>query len=150
MRQDTARAVDAVRVVSDLDAIGYLNGVIVFGFVHRLGYFCGDKSVDRRGRRGHLAIASAGLAALVTLTTLGPYPTSMVATDSTAISNLNPPTAAIAALPMFQHGLLLLARPVITRWLERRGPWKAGDRRQRDCKKSSIGKLPERVEATLR
>lgn len=121
----TALAVDAVRFVSGLDAIGYLNGVIVFGFVHQLGYFYGDKSVDRRGRRGHLAIAAAGLASLVTLTTLGPYPTSMVATEGTAISNLNPPTAPIATLAVFQLGLLLLARPVITRWLQRRGPWKA-------------------------
>jgi hypothetical protein len=49
----------------------------------------------------------------------------MVATPGAPLSNLNPPTAAIACLAVFQIGVALLLRPAANRWLARRGPWRA-------------------------
>jgi hypothetical protein len=57
-------------------------------------------------------------------TTVGPYPSSMVAVRGGAISNMFPTTACIAALAVLQTGLVLLARPRAERWLARRGPWR--------------------------
>lgn len=36
-----------------------------------------------------------------------------------------PTTAPIAALATFQLGLVMLARPRLNAWLQRRGPWRA-------------------------
>ena len=40
-------------------------------------------------------------------------------------SNMNPPTVCIVALTVWLIGLAMVLRPVVSRWLARRGPWKA-------------------------
>jgi hypothetical protein len=69
-------------------------------------------------------LALGGLAALIVLTTFGPYPHSMVAIRGEGVSNMFPPNLAVAALGMFQAGLALLLRPALNRWLAGRRPWK--------------------------
>lgn len=117
-------AVDLVRFAGGIELIGFVNVVLVFGFVHQLGYFYADGSLTRCSRRTQWTLAGGGLVALVLLTGVGPYSDSMVAVRGSAVSNMFPPTACIAALGVFQAGLALLARPALNRWLARKGPWK--------------------------
>ena len=117
--------VDLARFSLGVDAIGFANILFVFVFVHQIGYFYGDGTLTRASRRTQWVITIGGLAALAMLTTVGPYPRSMVAVQGGTVSNMFPPTACIAALGVFQAGLALLLRPGLNRWLAHRGPWKA-------------------------
>jgi hypothetical protein len=49
----------------------------------------------------------------------------MVSYDGETLSNLAPPTVSLLAFGVAQAGALLLVRPSVTRWLSRRGPWRA-------------------------
>ncbi len=96
---------------------------LVWLFAHQLGYlWCTNGPTWTTGRRA--GIAAAGLSGLVLLTTLG-YPRSMVALSSDTESNMFPPNATIAALAMFQLGLVLSAAPLAARLLHRRWVWRA-------------------------
>lgn len=117
--------IDFLRFTLHSDLVGFANGLLVFVFVHQLGYFYGDGTLTRSSRRAQWAIALGGLGALVLLTNLGAYPRSMVAAQGEPISNMYPPTACIAALGVFQAGLALLLRRRLNRWLDRPRPWKA-------------------------
>jgi hypothetical protein len=107
-----------------LDVLGQVNFVTVWFFAHQLGFLYADGTLLRGGRRTALALAATGLAGLVLLTTAGPYPTSMVGLPGQR-SNMDPPTVCIVALTVLLVGLVLLARPAVTRWLQGRRPWRA-------------------------
>ncbi|HEX5097049.1 MAG TPA: acyltransferase [Acidimicrobiia bacterium] len=116
--------VDVVRFDTGLDAVGFANVLVVFLFVHQLGYFYGDGTFTRPGSRAPWVLALGGLATMILLTTFGPYPHSMVAIRGEGVSNMFPPNLAVAALGLFQAGLALLLRPALNRWLAHRRPWK--------------------------
>jgi surface polysaccharide O-acyltransferase-like enzyme len=119
-------ASDVVRFAGGVQAAGYVTTTAVWLFIHQLGYFWRDGSLTAMRRRGHVAIAVVGLAGLVGSTNIGVYPRSMVAVDGEWLSNMFPTTAPIAFLAVFQLGLVLLARPVLNRWLLRsRTAWRA-------------------------
>jgi len=104
---------------------GLAGSALVWLWCHQLGYFWRDSSLVAGGRRRALAVAAAGLVALVALTTFGPYPRAMVAVRGEHVSNMFPTSACIAALAAFQLGLVLLARPRLERLLARRRAWRA-------------------------
>jgi fucose 4-O-acetylase-like acetyltransferase len=112
--------VDIVRFASGWSAIGWINVLLVFTFAHQLGYHWRDGRLTRHAPL--LVIGS--LLTLAAVTGLGPYPGSMVATESTAISNMNPTTAPIAVVAVLQLGLTILATPLLRRILARRRVWK--------------------------
>lgn len=114
---------DLGRLRFGIDELGLLTSALVFLFAHQLGYVWRDGLVS--GRRHAAAVAAGGLAALVLLTNIGVYPRSMVAVPGEWMSNMFPTTAPVAALAVFQLGLVLLAAPTLRRWLERRSVWKA-------------------------
>ncbi len=118
---------EAVRL--GLDAGGPVPGAVGSGLVwlwcHQLGYWWRDGRLAAGGRRAAAAVAAAGLTGLVLLTTVGPYPRSMVAVRGEATSNMSPTSACIAALAVFQLGLVLLARPRLAAWASRRPVWRA-------------------------
>lgn len=133
-------ALAAGAIVVDVAAFGFglielrwLNLALVWLLVHQLGFFYADGSLLRLDRRQAALLALAGLAALILLTNLGVYPRSMIGTDAEffglkpieRISNMGPPTLCILALTTWQLGLILLARPAVTRWLERPRAWQA-------------------------
>src|SRR5262245_4532088 len=103
---------------------GLAGAALVWLWCHQLGYFWRDGSLVAAGRRRALAVAAAGLAALVALTTFGPYPRAMVAVRGEHVSNMFPTSACIAALAAFQLGLVLLARPRLERLLAGRRAWR--------------------------
>jgi hypothetical protein len=79
--------------------------------------------LTRRKRTG-AALAVAGLAAVVALTVVTHlYPVSMVGLPGERISNMNPPTVALAAHATWLIGLVLLLRGPVTRWLAGRRVW---------------------------
>jgi hypothetical protein len=103
---------------------GLVGSACVWLFCHQLGYFWRDGTLPAGGRGLAAAVAAAGFAGLVVLTTFGPYSRSMVAVQGEDTSNMFPTTAPIAALATFQLGLVMLARPRLNAWLQRRGPWR--------------------------
>jgi hypothetical protein len=119
-------AADALRLGPGIGApvTGLAGSTLVWLWCHQLGYFWRDGTLTARRRRA-AAVAAAGLAALVALTTLGPYPRAMVAVRGAGTSNLFPTSAAVAALAAFQLGLVMMARPALDRRLARRGAWRA-------------------------
>jgi fucose 4-O-acetylase-like acetyltransferase len=116
-------AVDVTRFNLGIDAIGWLNFVLAWVLAHHLGYLWHDGWFGEGWSWRGAAAALAGLAGLAVLTSLGVYPRSLVATDETDISHLSPPTALIPVAALFQLGLILLCRPALERFLQRRRPW---------------------------
>lgn len=110
--------VDLIRFHFGIGWIAWANFVLVWVFVHQLGYDY-RKLLTLNGN-AQAALALGGFFALVLLTNFGVYPRSMVGVPQESISNMGPPTACIAALGVFQVGLVLLLHPVGTRLLDRR------------------------------
>jgi fucose 4-O-acetylase-like acetyltransferase len=108
-------AVDLLRFRFDVGWIAWANFALVWVFVHQLG-FDYRRLITLDGRT-QAAIALGGFTLLALLTNFGVYPRSMVGVPQEAISNMGPPTACIAALAVFQVGLVLLLRPAGTRWI---------------------------------
>ncbi len=94
----------------------WVNYLTVWGVVVCLGRWWPATPRPRDRRRG-LALAFGAGVVLVTVTTLGWYPVSMVGVTGVARSNTLPPTVALLALALVQVGLLVAARPVLDRWL---------------------------------
>jgi hypothetical protein len=112
-------AVDGLRFAGH-DQLAYLNLIFVWLGVHQLGFLYADGGLRRYG----WPLAVLGLAALVTLTTYGPYPVSMVGVPGDTVSNMSPPTLALAAQAVWLTGLVLLLRGPATRWLARARVWR--------------------------
>jgi hypothetical protein len=93
--------VDALRLALE-PALGWLNMLLVWGWLHQAGY---ELPRLRRQRPALLLACSAvAFAAAVALAVLGPYSTSMVTYQGDdAPSNLAPPTVVVAL-----HGLALI------------------------------------------
>ncbi|MEV0807580.1 acyltransferase family protein [Micromonospora sp. NPDC050200] len=72
-----------------------------------------------------LALLTGGLAALVLLTVVGPWPVSMLHVPGERLDNASPPSLALLALAAAQLGLILLLRDPAERWLRRPRPWRA-------------------------
>lgn len=120
-----AAAFDVLRLTGTASAAADANYLVVFMFAQEMGFWYADGAAERI-RRPHALLAAAGaFALLVTLTTAGPYPVSMVGVPGEALSNMSPPTVVIVLLTVVQAGLLLAARPAIVRWLTRPRVWRA-------------------------
>ncbi|CAN5518999.1 acyltransferase family protein [soil metagenome] len=121
----TVAAGDLARLHLGWGVLGLANSLLVWVFAHQLGFFWRDGTVDRWSVRRGMAVAATGLAGLAVLTGSGWYSHSMVAVRGEHRSNMFPTTGAIAALAVFQFGIVLLARPALGRLLARRSMWKA-------------------------
>lgn len=90
--------VDLMRLGAHLPAVGYVNYAAVWLFAHQLGHFYRDGRLI--GLRPATLVPAAGLALvlLVALTTVGPYPPSMVGLPGDRISNMSPPSLCIVVL----------------------------------------------------
>lgn len=116
--------VDLVSVGLGVEGVGGANYAFQWLFAHQLGFAYADGTLVRWGRRGALALAGTGLAALVLLTTVGGYPVSMVGVPGQARSNAQPPSLAMVALTLWLLGLALLLRPAARRWMAHPGAWR--------------------------
>lgn len=120
-----AAGVDVLRLALGVEYVGYLNFAFVWLFAHQLGFFYADGSLTRLSRPKLALAAAAGLLAMVALTQLGPYSTSMVGVDDGRVSNNDPPSISIVAHSMWLVAAAMFVRPGVTRWLQGARPWKA-------------------------
>ncbi|HZN16445.1 MAG TPA: acyltransferase [Acidimicrobiales bacterium] len=137
-----AFAADLLGFVGGNSGLRYFNVVFVFLFPHQLGHFYGDGTLLRWPRRAFGAMAAIGLSGLVLLTNpwlfrlagarrfdwfpgIGHYPRSLLGTDVESVSNAYPPTLCFLFVGFWLIGMTMLVRPVMSRWLQRRGPWRA-------------------------
>ena len=112
--------VDLLRFGFDLSAVGYINYPIVWLLAHQLGFLYADGRLSKDVGRW---MALGGLASMIALVNLGPYPGSMVGLSTDEFSNMDPPTVAILALTVWQVGVAMMLRERVSRWLARTGPW---------------------------
>ena len=120
-----AALVDVVRLTFDVPLIGYLNFAFVWLFAHQLGFFYGDGSLTKVARRRLATFAALALLALVALTQLGPYSTSMVGVADGRVSNNDPPSICIVAHSVWLIAAAMIARSSVTRWLRGARAWRA-------------------------
>ena len=105
-------AVDVTRLATGVDAIGFLNLLLVWLLVQQFGFHLADGALDGLRPAALLGIATGALGLLAVLTVVGPYPVDMLV-------NLNPPTVCLVVLGVAQLALFQLARPRIRAWVER-------------------------------
>jgi fucose 4-O-acetylase-like acetyltransferase len=112
-----AMLVDVIRFKGDLEAVGWVNMVLVWGLAHQAGFFY-QRIVDAP-RTNDWAILWTGLFGLIGLVGSGLYPGTMVGVPGERFSNMAPPTFVIVALLLFQIGTIELLRPGMQIRLER-------------------------------
>ncbi|MEU4569596.1 acyltransferase [Micromonospora sp. NPDC023956] len=123
---DLARATDHAVLANGNYLLGWLA-------VHQLGYAWYDarRETDPAQRRlpptprVGWALLLGGVAVLVLLTTVGPYPVSMLNVPGERLDNAAPPSLALLVLTTAQLGLIVVLRDRAERWLRRPGPWQA-------------------------
>ena len=103
-------------------AVGFLNYVFVWGTVHQLGYAWLDGRLGGPARR--LWLAAAGFVVVLVLVWAGPYPVAMVGLDTAEVANSYPPRVTLAALGIFQAGVILALEQPLRRFLARKNPWR--------------------------
>ncbi|MGE2733874.1 acyltransferase family protein [Mycolicibacterium vaccae] len=108
----------------DVAAAAWVTAALVWLFCHQLGYAWRGWNLGGRSWPVRAAVAGAGLAAVTALSFGAGLPRSMVATVGTSESNMFPTTAAIAALAVFQLGLVLMLTPTARRVLRRPRWWR--------------------------
>src|SRR5215472_6026960 len=118
-----AAAVDVMYFAVGLRWLGFANYLFVWGAISVLGYAWLDERFSER--RTLLVGAALGLAALVLLVLIGPYPVSMIGIPGDPISTTTPPKVTLIALAIMQGGLLLAAQAPARRWLAGRVVWTA-------------------------
>jgi hypothetical protein len=118
-----AVAVDTLRFAGDVPYVGFLNVALVWLAVHQLGFAYADGTLPGR-RRVAVALAAGGFVAVLALTTVGPYPVSMVGMPGERVSNMSPPTVALLAHAAWLIGLVLLVRGPVSGWLRRPRVWR--------------------------
>ena len=117
-------AFDVLRLTDLAPGPAVVNYLAVFLFSQGLGFAYADGHFATVRPRTALAVGAAALAVLTALTTVGPYPVSMIGLPGQRISNMSPPTLVILVLGVAQAALLLAAHDGLARWLERPRVWR--------------------------
>jgi len=108
-----ATAVDAVRFATGSAEVGLLNLGPVWLFAQQLGFLWADGWFARRSRVLLVAIAAAGYALLVPMTSVGPWSPDM-------LQDLNPPMLPLAVLAVSQACLVQVVHAPLARLMRTR------------------------------
>jgi len=107
-----AAGVDAARLASGIDALGFLNLAFVWLALQQLGFFLADGRIDALSRRTRTLAAIGGVAGLAATFVSGIHSPDLVA-------NINPPTTALLLVGVVHTALFSLVREPIARFAER-------------------------------
>jgi surface polysaccharide O-acyltransferase-like enzyme len=118
-----AALVDVVSLRWGSVTFGFANYLVVWATVHQVGLAWLDGKLASRRRRWLLAVL--GLAGLLLLATMGPYPVSMVGVDTATVNNTYPPRVTLVFLGLFQAGVVLLFEAAAQRLARVDGVWTA-------------------------
>lgn len=121
-----AIAVDIARFAYDVPGIGWVNFLFVWAAVHQLGYFWSaqDNADEVPVHVGWLTFAGS-LGLLIALTWSGLYPVAMVGVPGAGVTNMTPPTFAIAVLGIMQLGIIWGTQPAVHRFTAKAQSWHA-------------------------
>ena len=120
-----AATADVLGIGFGLPGIGYLNFAFVWLFAHQLGFFYADGVLQRFSKRFLASLAACSLTLLALLTGSGIYSPSFVGMKSEAASNNSPPTVCLILLTVWLTSAAMLARPALTRWIQKQRVWTA-------------------------
>lgn len=124
--------------IARLNGAGWLaDGNFLFGWLamHQMGFAWRDERAGVPSSRGPrcrrlparprtaVPLVVIGLAGVLLLTLVGPYPVSMINIPGERLHNMSPPTLALLSLAAAQLGLILLLRNPVERWLHHARPW---------------------------
>jgi surface polysaccharide O-acyltransferase-like enzyme len=120
-----AIAVDIARFAGDVPGIGWVNFFFVWAMVHQLGYFWNRRDTQNEPISGRQGVATFGisLGVLIAVTWSGLYPVAMVGVPGSELTNMTPPTFAIALLGLVQAGVLWATQTQVRAFANRRGVW---------------------------
>ncbi len=116
-----AVAVDVAAIGFDVPYVNFLNFAFVWLAVHQLGYAWQEGLFAKVS----IAVVTAilGLASLILLVSIGPYPIAMIGVPGSDLSNSMPPTLALLALGVTQTGIALTFEPALRRLLDNMRLW---------------------------
>lgn len=115
---------DVLRFATGIEYTAAANFAFAWLGIHQVGFAWFDGSLRLTVRRAWALVAGA-FAALVLLTTAGPYPVSIVSVPGAEIQNSTPPSLVLVALAAVQVGLVVLVSGPAERWLRRPWAWAA-------------------------
>lgn len=118
-----AIAVDIARFAYDVPGIGWANFLFVWACVHQIGYWWSDRDDAGIAERSGWLLTVGALAVLVGVTWIGWYPVAMVGIPGAGVTNMTPPTFAIAVLGVAQFGVMMGTQAAVRRRMERIDSW---------------------------
>ena len=102
-------AVDAARISSGIELIGFLNLAFVWLALQQVGFFLADGRIGSLSQRARTVIAIAAVVALVLSFVSGVHSPDLIA-------NINPPTTALLLVGVAHTMLMSLLREPLNRW----------------------------------
>lgn len=120
-----AVVVDIARFAFDVSGIGWVNFLFVWAAVHQVGYWWADRDTLGRPITSAFGWTAAGLslAVLIAVTWIGWYPVAMVGVPGSELTNMTPPTFAIAILGGMQMGIVWATKDAFSRKLASVRAW---------------------------
>ena len=121
-----AIGIDVARFALDVPGVGWVNFLFVWAALHQMGYWW-STSDQRQGispRNGWL-LAVGSLSLLIALTGMGIYPVAMVGIPGAGITNMTPPTFAMALLGTMQLGVIWGTKQLVSRFTASVRGWHA-------------------------
>lgn len=107
-----AVAVDVVRGLTGIEAVGYVNLLFVWLALQQIGFFLADGAIDRMPVRLRAAIAIIAVVLLAGAFVAGVYSPDLIA-------NVNPPTTALVLVGIAHTAVFSLVRGRVGRFAER-------------------------------
>lgn len=118
-----AVGVDLARFAFEVPGVGWVNFLFVWACVHQIGYWWSDRDDTGIPEGLGWSMVLVAMAFLVGVTWIGWYPVAMVGIPGAGVTNMTPPTFAIAILGVAQFGVILGTQAAVRRRMQRIESW---------------------------